>query len=479
MPTDQAIEPAANEDFPAAGCPPRNGELNKLGSADRAVHGWYRFVLSFPPHVVRHYLEAFQIQPGQRVLDPFCGTGTTLVECKKLGIGSVGVEAHPMTQFAARTKIDWTPLPEDLLATAKRVASRTAEVLKAQGILDLDLPLFADARGVTSPYKTLPDHQMGLLLRDSISPRPLHKVLTLLNSLNAEAEEGYRAHAHVALAKALVQTIGNLHFGPEVGVGKPKDDAPVIEPWLSNVRAIASDLKIVSALSGVPSRVHHADARDLLTVLEPASIDAVITSPPYPNEKDYTRTTRLESVLLGFITDKQQLRDVKQGLMRSNTRNVYKHDDDDQWIAMHPEIKRIADEIEQRRIDLGKTSGFERMYGRVTKLYFGGMAKHLAELRTLLRPNAHLAYVVGDQASYLRVMIRTGQLLAEIAEHLGYEVVAIDLFRTRLATATKAQLREEVLVLRWPGGSPLNCPRLTDDYPDQESRWNGAIATVN
>jgi len=48
-------------------------------------------------------------------------------------------------------------------------------------------------------------------------------------------------------------------------------------------------------------------------------------------------------------------------------------------------------------------------------------------------------------------MIRTGQLLADIALSLGYEVSGIDLSRTRLATATKEQLREEVVVLRWPG----------------------------
>jgi len=79
------------------------------------------------------------------------------------------------------------------------------------------------------------------------------------------------------------------------------------------------------------------------------------------------------------------------------------------------------------------------------------MARHLADLRRVLRPNAKLAYVVGDQASYLRIMIRTGQLLASIAKPLGYEVVGIDLFRTRLATATREQLREEVVVLRWAG----------------------------
>jgi hypothetical protein len=48
-------------------------------------------------------------------------------------------------------------------------------------------------------------------------------------------------------------------------------------------------------------------------------------------------------------------------------------------------------------------------------------------------------------------MIHTGQLLADLAQALGYELIRIDLFRTRLATATKAQLREEVVVLRWPG----------------------------
>jgi hypothetical protein len=159
----------------------------------------------------------------------------------------------------------------------------------------------------------------------------------------------------------------------------------------------------------------------------------------------------LESVLLGFVTAAGDVRAMKKNLVRSNTRGVYKGDDDDRWVTDHREIRQIAEAIEARRIELGKTSGFERLYARVTKLYFGGMARHLADLRAALRPGARLAYVVGDQASYLRVMIRTGQLLAEIAQALGYELVGIDLFRTRMATATKEQLREEVVVLRWPG----------------------------
>ena len=76
---------------------------------------------------------------------------------------------------------------------------------------------------------------------------------------------------------------------------------------------MADDIRGMHGISDAPVEVYHADSRVILDVLEPNSIDAVITSPPYPNEKDYTRTTRLESVLLGFIRDKAELKALKRG----------------------------------------------------------------------------------------------------------------------------------------------------------------------
>ena len=430
-------------------------KANQIYLADRPVHDWYRFVLSFPPHLVRGYLEKFGIGNRQQVLDPFCGTGTTIVECKKLGIPSVGVEANPMAYFASRVKVDWSPNPDELFQHANRVAEASLDNLRASGIDDTTLLQFAPNGNVN--LRTLPPELMELLLANSISPLPLHKTLVLLDFLRQSHDERFYGHELLALAKALVGSIGNLHFGPEVGVGPAKLDASVVSTWLAHVRAMSEDLRLVHDQTDIPARTYLADSRQLLGVLQPNSVDAVITSPPYPNEKDYTRTTRLESVLLGLIESKADLKALKRGLVRSNTRGVYIEDDDDQWVANNPEIQQLADAIEARRLELGKTSGFERMYARVTKLYFGGMARHLAELRAILRPGAYLAYVVGDQASYLRVMIRTGQILASLAQSLGYELVGIDLFRTRLATATRAQLREEVVVLRWAAARIDSC----------------------
>ncbi|MHC1725666.1 MAG: DNA methyltransferase [Syntrophobacteraceae bacterium] len=411
-----------------------NGEANKLSFEDKSVHDWYRFVLSFPPHLVRDYLRKFGITERHNVLDPFCGTGTTIVECKKLGIPSFGIEAHPMTAFASRVKSNWSVDPDKFGEHARKIA-KIAEEKVCRNSDDLNLP--ADSEKI--------------LLRNSISPKPLKKTLALLKALNEGEDSGFQSHELLALAKTLVFCASNLNFGPEVGVGKIKKDAAVIFSWLENVRIMRQDLSSLKNLPKVAACVYQDDSREGVRTLEPKSIHAVITSPPYPNEKDYTRTTRLESVILGFINNRKELQSFKKHLIRSNTRNIYKGDADDAYIDNFPEISSLADKIETRRIELKKTSGFERLYASVTRQYFGGMARHLASLRQALAPGAHLAYVVGDQASFFRIMIRTGKLLSQIAVSLGYQLESIDLFRTRLSTATRDQLREEVVVLRWPG----------------------------
>ena len=427
--------------------PLTNGAMNTLLACDAPAHDWYRFVLSFPPHLVRDYVSRFDLGADAVVLDPFCGTGTTLVELKKLGIASIGVEAMPMSRFAAGTKTDWSPDPDALASHANLVAEKAVASLAADRL--------SDEPGAQPPkelrLRGLDLDAAKLLIKDSISPLPLHKVQVLLDALRGERAAKLTGHEELALARILPTEVGNLRFGPEVGVGSLRHDAAVVAPWLDRVLTIADDLRELGALDGALANVVAGDARDVASSVPAASVDAVITSPPYPNEKDYSRTVRLESVLLGYFTDRKSLRGTKRDLLRSNTRGVYRDDEDHAWVADDETVQQLAAEIEERRIALGKDSGFERMYHRVTKLYFGGMARHLWSLREVLRPGARLAYVVGDQASYLRVMIRTGQILAAIAERYGYEVEGIELFRTRPATATRDQLREEALVLRWPG----------------------------
>lgn len=199
-----------------------------------------------------------------------------------------------------------------------------------------------------------------------------------------------------------------------------------------------------------PYQVALDDARLLSSLYQQEQIGIVITSLPYPNEKDYTRTTRLETVLLGYLKSKSDLRQLKEGLLRSNTRNVFVKDDDDRYVADIASVQAVAREIEAKRVELGKTSGFEQLYHRVTTLYFGGMYRHFTSLMPHLRPGARCAYVVGDQQSFFRVHIATAQLLADVALKTGFKVEGIETWRNRFASATQRHIEENVLILRKP-----------------------------
>jgi hypothetical protein len=80
---------------------------NSIAPQDRRIHDWYRFVLSYPPHLVRDYLLDFGLSKGATILDPFCGTGTTVVEAKLCGLQAIGTEANPFPHFASSVKTNW------------------------------------------------------------------------------------------------------------------------------------------------------------------------------------------------------------------------------------------------------------------------------------------------------------------------------------------------------------------------------------
>ena len=343
-----------------------------------------------------------------------------------------------MAYFASSVKCDWSIDPNGLLENSHAIIKQAKK-------------RFSTSKEI----RTFSDEQFGLILKDSIAPDVLHQTLILRDVIEEHASQ-FRGHQLLALATSTVRFCSKIYFGPEVGVSQKKkvrDD--VMECWLSTIQRMNQDLTGLNRTNSYcdyyPATVNLGDSRDAHLYLTENSVDAVFTSPPYPNEKDYTRTTRLESVILGFLNVKSELREMKERFLRSNTRNVYKNDKDDDYILHNTEVLKIAEEIECKRINMGKTSGFERLYHRVVRLYFGGMARHLENLKPFLKKGAMLGYVVGDQASYLQTHIPTGKILGDIAVHLGYHFVSIDLFRTRFATVTKKNMNEEVVVLKWEG----------------------------
>ena len=440
---------------------PRNGAINALLKEDLPVHGWYRFVLSFPPHLVRRYISSFDLGSEDLLLDPFCGTGTTLVEAKKNGISSVGCDAHPLAALVSRVKTNWTVDVEILRKTLKRILRGAEELAVKRGLysLSFDALLLQEDTNVSNSEFRLTDDEQKLLPTGFLSQRPLQRLLILRDEIERLTWDGppeIQDFFLVALAHVIANGAGNFAFGPEIYRTKPKPDYDVLGHFARHADRMIIELATMqqAGLTAVPSQVFADDARQLSQI--PREFSAVITSPPYPNEKDYTRTTRVESILLRLVSDRASLREVKESLLRSNTRNIFVDDRDGENVEEFVSIQRVCNEIEKRRIELGKDSGFERLYHKVVSHYFGGMRRHLRALRPKLRSNARLAYVVGDQLSFLMVPVATAKLLAEVAQAEGYKMIGCELWRERVGTKVRNSLsnektvrvREEILLLR-------------------------------
>lgn len=419
---------------------------------DTTVHGWYRFVLSYPDHLVSELISKFDVRRRHTVLDPFVGTGTTLVECKRSGINSVGIDANPVAAFASKVKTTWDIDLTEFDCRRRKLLETVREPIRSVGT---QYPFQLSFDDLLPPGEVLLDRGVGdgesiklLLPRNWISEMPLRKTLIVKRAIDTLPNDAITDIFRLALAAAVVTDISNLGFGPEVYAAKRREDADVYGAYVERLRRIRQDLARVQQIPNPGmTTVYCHDARRLATLVnEP--IDYVITSPPYPNEKDYTRITRLELVLLGFMSEKSDLRRVKKEMLRSHTRNIYVADNDSVHVADIPEIQEVAQEIERRRIERGATSGFERLYHRVVTEYFGGMYRVLEQLQRVMPPGGKLALVVGDQMSYFRVPIRTAKLLSLVAcQKLDYAEVETILWRTRRATATKMDIEEHILIL--------------------------------
>jgi DNA modification methylase len=421
---------------------------NDLQELDAPIHRWWRFVLAFPPHLVSQYLDEFGCEGSNNVVfDPFSGTGTTLVEAKRRRCHAVGMEALDFCYLASKVKTTWDVSIGALEKTAEVLLDRIGVDFSRYGFFSGKATLFQTNRNAetTMPCNlALPAEQQKLLGKGYISPRPLQKLLAIQQHVLALPAGPVADFFKLALGSTAVAA-SNVGFGPEIYRKKEKEDEDVWAIFSGQVEMMLSDLREVQRSPFGRSDVYHHDSRDLSPIGN-IKIDVVITSPPYPNEKNYSRITRIENLITNCVQSRTDLKRLKKGLIRSNSQNIYKGDQDDQFVKKFTSIQKIAEEIEQRRISMGKTSGFERLYAKVTKHYFGGMYRHLLALKPLMKRGGRCAYVVGDQMSYLMVHIKTGEILAELAEDIGYKVVKIDLWRERWATASRTPIREEVVV---------------------------------
>jgi DNA modification methylase len=434
-----------------------DSQNGKASSASNfPFHNWYYFVLGYSPQFPDYIINKYKATKDWFIVDPFMGTGTTLVSCKAKGIASGGIDANDFFVDVAKAKLNWSCDTETLKEIRdeifQKIESRYSQ-FNFDGFRrvpqERQLALF-EARskydGDVQEYANV--HRMKMLDPRYISDKPFVKWLIIKELIDELAKgEDTKAFYNLAVASILVP-ISNVRYGPGFGVIKPRDDMDVYSIFQSKVNQMIFDLDTANEMQKItPASVYKGDSREIEKYLAPNSVDLMVTSPPYPGDHEYTKHTRLELIAMGYAQNLDEFRVIKKRMLRGSTTNIYNTDNDRYHVEHIQSIREVTDLIEERLRTDGATSGFEKLYTKLVWEYFGGMSLVFKSALKILKPGGTFHLLVSDSHAFKMVHIQTANILANIGLDAGYSDVRIELWQDKISTSHNYNIKENILTL--------------------------------
>ena len=393
--------------------------------SNRASPGfrWFKFKEGFSAALV-NYLLGFLPRRGL-LLDPFAGAGVAPITAGTAGWNAIGIDILPVGVRVAN----------GLLAAARAdrasFQSQAGELLEcaaAAGLFDAQTPdRFPHIRITEKAFTDAGEAAIAAVRRRlrHYAPGPETDLLNLaamaaLEDASWTSKDGQYLrwdHRSGRRLKARMEKRCVL---------------PYSESLRSRLTCIANDLPAISA------SCHHDAARidtvriiesscyDALPQLPAGSIDAVITSPPYANRYDYTRTYALELAWLGY--DNRSIAELRQRLLSATVENRSKraqlspnHSHALALFDRHPAIAEITDALEaaNRRGELPNPNVI-----RLVQNYFMELSVVIAELARVCRPGASV-FMVNDNVQYHGQEVPVDLILSDLAEQCGFYAKSI------------------------------------------------------
>lgn len=368
-------------------------------------HGMFKYPCKFIPHVPRWALKKYYLEPeGQHgVLDPFAGSGTTLVESVLMGIPSFAIEMDPLGRLL--TQVKTTALSRSKLRTLAGARKLFEDLLEA-GISKAELRPFIPIIPRISLWFT-PEAITGLATIK----------LGIAQFHDAHPAQGLKRFLQVCLA-SIVRRVSNADDqSPKPYVSRKiiKEPAPVKDRFLRAYdRNLAAITDFSTRAKGAPARIVGHDARRIERIKFPGgNVSLAITSPPYINAFDYVRSLKLENFWLDSISPEQLSEHKKKHVgteaILANEYNGYPRETD--WPSLNERVSKIYERDKKR--------------AHVVHKFFVDMALNLEGVRDALDPGGHYCIVVGD-GCIRGVMVPTHSILIDIGRGLGFTLV--DLF---------------------------------------------------
>ena len=333
--------------------------------------------------------------PPIRVLDPMCGSGTALVMSKMRGHEAIGFDSDPLAVIISRA---WcADVSED------RIKRQAAELLKRAEDLCGKLRL-KDA------YPQNADHETRKFVRFWFDRKSRKQLTALALSIAGLRGGAVRDLLWCAFSRLIITKQAGASLAMDVSHSRPHRvyaQAPItpFRKFMRSVDSVMKGIPVKGNAATLKPRISLADARRL--PLDDATVDLVVTSPPYLNAIDYLRGHKLALVWLGHsIKSLRRIRSTNVGTECSGTFSTDNH-------VLVSALKKIGplDKLAVR---------FRRMLAQ----YILDMHKVIGEVSRVLRSNGRAVLIVGN--STLRgVFIRNSTAITHIARLHGFLVQSV------------------------------------------------------
>jgi len=399
-----------------------------------STHGLHEYRGRFNPQVVRTVGNLLGLASGAFVLDPFCGSGTTLVEGVHSGWSTVGLDLNPLAVLISNAKLGL--LRVDPATIRGQVTHLLARVRNDASGLSFEEPWSHEACcRLAGPG--WPERLPNLPYLRRWFPEPvLAQFAYLLEVTSTITTEPVRAALLVILSDLARgvswQETEDLRIRRSKSPGR---NAPLLPSFAAAVeRRMGTALRAAALLPPSPESRHlaiEADVRDdlgwVLAKIDSTGqqlFDAAITSPPYATALPYIDTQRLSLALLGLVRADEIMRLDKRliGTREIATTERKLLEEELRWSDLLPSsIRELC--VHMAELSPDPRNGFRRRnMAALVFQYFRDMAIGLTQVRRLLRDGGTYALIVGPNQTVLsgqQILIDTPGLLGELAEHAG------------------------------------------------------------
>lgn len=393
------------------------------------LHSWMKYREGFSAELVEKLLEEFQVQPGDAVLDPFAGSATTLLVAMMMGIDATGIELLPNCQLAWKAKSLVFDYDLAELRHLRQLVSTFSPKAASNPFPHLKITESAFMPQIEEDLMAYTEWLESLEVGDNTKLLCSFILMSILEEVSFTRKDGqYLRWDGRAEKLRLRNEIRDSEGGQAVqGIHKGKIP-PVKDVFLRQLDKIIAD---VAELQGqcTSSGCQHlleGSALDLLLTLDNDQFAAVITSPPYANRYDYTRTYALELAYLGVGDGIFRLR---QELLSCTVENRPKLE----LLAARYEAAGKAEHYDRITSIVHRNAALNEINEALRLRYERGEVNNAGVLTMVQQYFTELAFVYSE----LFRVCRPGAMVAFINDNVRYagEVIPVDLLSTDLAAA--------------------------------------------